>query len=37
MKTIAIILIIIGIIAFSTAYIADIINEAISKISKKNS
>ena len=36
MKTIAIILIIIGIIAFSVAYIADIINEAISKISKKN-
>lgn len=36
MKTIAIILIIIGIIAFSCAYIFDIINEAISKISKKN-
>ena len=36
MKTIAIILIIIGIIAFSVAYISDIVNEAISKISKKN-
>ena len=36
MKTIAIILIIIGIIAFSAAYISDIVNEAISKISKKN-
>lgn len=37
MKTIAIILIVIGIVAFSVAYIADIINEAISKISKKSS
>ena len=36
MKTIAIILIIIGIVAFSTAYIFDIINEAILKSFKKN-
>ena len=36
MKTIAIILIVIGIIAFSVAYITDIINEAILKISKKD-
>ena len=36
MKTIAIIFIIIGVLAFSAAYISDIINEAISKISKKN-
>lgn len=36
MKTIAIILVIVGILAFSIAYIADILSEAFSKISKKS-
>lgn len=36
MKTIAIILVIVGILAFSIAYIADTLSEAFSKISKKS-